>query len=174
MNTVPLSGKDTKVTISWLPAEVKQWEKPIVDSARRYNLDANFIAIIIMIESGGRPQAVSPVGAQGLMQVMPGTADEIARKYLKKPVQTYDLRDPATNIEFGTAYLAYLRDTFGAASQGPSWDVTAKVVSAGYNGGPGAAQRLVHGQGLEYQETILYSQKAVQLWQSRSQAKVNT
>ena len=167
----PLSANaTTKLTIDWLPPKVKRWEPFITEMGKKYNLDPNVIAIIMTIESGGNPQAVSKANAQGLMQVMPYTAKDIAAKHLKQPATSYDLLDPRTNIEFGTAYLAYLRNTYGGAQQGPSWEETVRLISAGYNGGPAAAIRLQKAQPLQYQETIHYSQKAVRLWQERHQA----
>jgi len=66
------------------------------------------------IESGGYSKAGSSADAQGLMQVTPPTAKDIAAKYLKKPASSYDLMDPRTSVEFGSAYLAYLRKNFGS------------------------------------------------------------
>jgi soluble lytic murein transglycosylase-like protein len=163
---MPLGAPQTNtITISHLPAEVKQWEEPLVEMSNKYNIDANFVAIIMTIESKGNPDAVSHVGAQGLMQVMPYTAEDIATKHLKEPMSSYDLNEPHTNIEFGVAYLAHLRDQFGSPYQGLSWKDTVKLVAAGYNGGPGAAMRLQKGQQLEHQETIDYAEKAMKLWE---------
>ncbi|RMC37537.1 lytic transglycosylase domain-containing protein [Paracoccus alkanivorans] len=70
----------------------------------------------------------SHVGAQGLMQLMPGTAEEMARK-LGEPYQRARLTsDPAYNARLGAAYLAGLRDRFGASSA---------LTASGYNAGPG-------------------------------------
>src|SRR6185437_8643165 len=105
--------------------------------AKRYNIDANFIAIIMTMESGGYSKADSGE-AQGLMQITPATAHDIATRYLKKPVSTYNLLDPQTSIEFGAAYLAELRGIYGEVDQGPSWMYTVELVAAAYNGGFGA------------------------------------
>lgn len=161
---VPLSAQQSQSAIMpRLPAEVQRWEEPLVRTAQKYDIDADFVAIIMTIESMGNPDAESPVGAQGLMQVMPYTAEDIAAKHLKQPVNEYDLKEPHTNIEFGVAYLAHLRDQFGEAHEDES---TVRLVAAGYNGGPGAALQLEKGQ-LEYQETIKYTEKAVALWRER-------
>ncbi len=66
---------------------------------------------LIRQESSFDPQAGSPAGAQGLMQLMPGTAADVARK-LGAP--SGPLTDPAVNLRLGTAYLAGLLDRFGA------------------------------------------------------------
>jgi len=166
-NHLPLHASVTSTPIPWLPEPVKRWEAPVHEMAKKYNIDPNLLMIIITMESGGNPKAQSGVGAQGLMQVMPGTAKDIAAKYLKKPRTSYDLYDPATNIEFGAAYLAYLRDEFGTANQAPTWDGTVELVAAGYNGGPGAAISLYKGEGLSDMQTVSYSRDALNMWRER-------
>lgn len=166
----PLQPQSSKVTIAWLPAGVKQWQSTIEQMADRYDIDPNIVAIIMTIESGGRADAKSPVGADGLMQIMPGTAGDIASKHLKQPVTTYNILDPATNIEFGTAYLAYLRNEFGNDTHAPTWNETAELIAAGYNGGPGAANNLEQGNGLRSAETVMYSRDVYNMWRERHAA----
>ena len=101
------------------------------------------------------------------MQVTPPTAHDIAARYLKKPVSHYNLSDPTTNIEFGVAYLAYLRGLFGTAQQGPDWNSSVELIAAGYNGGPGAAESLRAGNGLEDTQTVVYSRDAFNMWRER-------
>ena len=101
------------------------------------------------------------------MQLTPPTAKDVAAKYLKKPVTKYNLQDPRTNIEFGTAYLALLRDEFGEVNQGPSWDKTVELVAAGYNGGPLASNHLDRGLGLHDAQTVVYSRDAFNMWRER-------
>jgi soluble lytic murein transglycosylase-like protein len=167
---VPLNAQASAITIPWLPPTVKRWEAPVTEMAKKYNVDPNLIAIIITLESGGDPTAVSADNAHGLMQITPPTAKDIAAKYLKKPVTTYNLEDPQTNIEFGAAYLAYLRSEFGASEQGPSWNSTVELIAAGYNGGPGAAARLEKGTGLTDMQTVTYSRDAYNMWRERHAA----
>lgn len=163
-----------RLTIRWLPATVTRWRSDIEAMGKKYRLDPNFIAIIMTMESGGYSKAESPAGAEGLMQVTPPTAGDIAKKFLKEPRDSYDLLNPRTSIEFGTAYLAYLRDEFGAARQGPSWNETVELVAAGYNGGPGAANALEQGKGLRDTETVIYSRDAFNMWRERHAAKSPT
>ncbi|HVV67225.1 MAG TPA: transglycosylase SLT domain-containing protein [Candidatus Saccharimonadales bacterium] len=151
----------------WIPSTVKYWQTPINEEAKKYNIDADFVAIIMTMESGGDASAVSPDNAQGLMQVTPATAKDIASRYLKKPVKSYNLKDPKTNIEFGVAYLAELRKLYGETSQGPSWDQTAEIVAAGYNGGFLASAHLEDGKGLHDDQTIVYSRDAYNMWRER-------
>lgn len=163
---LPLKPETATIDSPWIPSTVKHWQSLIDQEAKAYNVDPDMIAIIMTMESGGYAKANSGE-AQGLMQIAPLTAKDIASKYLKKPATSYNLWDPRTNIEFGTAYLAYLRDTFGSWQQGPSWDSTVELVAAGYNGGPGAAASLVAGKGLEDAQTVVYSRDAFNMWRER-------
>jgi soluble lytic murein transglycosylase-like protein len=79
-------------------------------------------------ESNFRPDAVSPAGARGLMQVRPGTAGDLVR-WRGTQGDPGRLNDPATNIEFGQTYLEYLRDMSTTGGLLP------RVIAA-YNAGP--------------------------------------
>ena len=166
--TLPLATtvNDT-VGIPWLPASVQRWDKDINEMAARYDIDPDLLAIIMTIESGGHPQAESGVGAKGLMQIMPATAQDIASRYVKQPRQQYDLFDGRTSIEFGAAYLALLRNEFGMAEHGPTWNTTVELIAAGYNGGPSAASALNDGEGLRDMQTVSYSRDAYNMWRER-------
>ena len=166
---VPLQPKSSAITSPWIPATVKRWQGPIGEMAKKYDVNPDLIAIIMTLESGGYSKANSGF-AQGLMQVSPLTAKNIAAKFLKAPTKTYDIWNPRTNIEFGTAYLAYLRDQFGATDQGPSWNATVELIAAGYNGGPGAAGNLERGKGLHDMQTVVYSRDAYNMWRERHAA----
>ncbi len=155
------------ITAKWIPATVKHWSPMIDEMAQRYNLDPNFIAIIMTMESGGDANAVSPDNAQGLMQVTPLTAGDIAKRYLKTPANTYNLMDPQTNIEFGVAYLAELRDIYGEPAQSPTWNYSVELVAAAYNGGFGAANSIYKGEGLTDTQTLVYSRDAFNMWRER-------
>ncbi len=170
----PLQAKSSRITIPWIPATVKQWEKPITENAKKYDLDPNLIAIIMTLESGGYTKAHSEADAQGLMQVTPPTANDIAERYLKKPQERYDLYKPETSIEFGTAYLAMLRDEYGTAKQGPSWNVTVELLAAAYNGGFSAANAIEKGEGLNDTQTLNYSRDAFNMWRERHAQKSPT
>lgn len=166
----PLKPQANHITSPWIPATIKKWEAPIDQMATKYQVDPNLIAIIMTLESGGDPKAHSSAGANGLMQITAPTGKEILNKFLKQPKKShYDVANPTDNIEFGTAYLAYLRDTFGGWEQGPSWDSTVELVAAGYNGGAGAANRLFKGEGLTDTQTVVYSRDAFNMWRERYQ-----
>ena len=83
-------------------------------------------------ESEFNPAARSPVGARGLMQVMPETARQMARE-IREPFDVARLTtDGAYNARLGAAYLAGLRDRFGASTA---------LTASGYNAGPGRPAR---------------------------------
>ncbi len=85
-------------------------------------------------ESEFDPVVVSPAGAMGLMQVMPGTAKEMAAKVGVPYAKGRLTSDPAYNVTLGAAYLAQLVDEFGPA---------VALVAAGYNAGPTRPRRWI-------------------------------
>ena len=163
----PLSPESPSITAAWLPSTVTRWRIPIEDMSKKYNIDPNLVAIIITMESGGYSKAKSEAGAEGLMQITPLTAKDIASKYLKQPVSKYNLQDARTNIEFGTAYLAFLRDYFGGVDKGPDSISLVELIGAGYNGGPGTAQAMLDGEGLKDTQPVIYSRDAFNMWRER-------
>lgn len=80
--------------------------------SREYNLSPALIASVIRNESSFRPTAESDVGARGLMQVMPETAEWIAHKLKIDNYNFEQLYTPETNIRFGCWYLNYLSTLF--------------------------------------------------------------
>ncbi|WP_103171733.1 transglycosylase SLT domain-containing protein [Paracoccus sp. SY] len=97
-----------------------------------FGIPPELVLSIARQESEFNPAAQSHVGARGLMQVMPDTARQMARQ-IREP---YDLgrltRDGAYNARLGAAYLAGLRDRFGASTA---------LTASGYNAGPGRPGR---------------------------------
>lgn len=75
----------------------------IREASLRRQLDPDFVNAVIRAESNFHPRAVSPKGAQGLMQLMPGTAAKLG---------VTDPFDPRANVEAGTAYLSDLLDLY--------------------------------------------------------------
>jgi soluble lytic murein transglycosylase-like protein len=105
----------------------------LTEAALRHQLDPNLLLAVAETESGFRPDAVSPRGARGLMQLMPGTAGRFG---LTEP---FDLE---ANADAGARYLKEQLDRFGG-------DVA--LALAAYNAGPGAVLRY---RGIPpYQET---------------------
>src|SRR4051812_6914461 len=83
----------------------------IRQQAREKGVDASLIAAVIYTESHFRDQT-SRAGAKGLMQLMPSTADYIARKSGGTRFERADLATPQINIAYGTWYLRYLLDKY--------------------------------------------------------------
>ncbi|MDR3719812.1 MAG: lytic transglycosylase domain-containing protein [Bryobacteraceae bacterium] len=90
----------------------------IAGAAARHEIDPDFVASVVKAESRFNPTAVSPKGAQGLMQLMPGTAASLG---------VGNAFDPASNVEGGTALLRKLLDQYAGDAQ--------KALAA-YNAGP--------------------------------------
>lgn len=127
--------------LSALPALVPQANSPadLADQAAdRYGLPRALVRSVILAESAFDPAAVSPKGAIGLMQLMPGTARDLGA----------DPRDPAQNVDAGTRYL---RDLL------LRYDYRLWHALAAYNAGPGAVDS--HGGVPPYRETIQYIRK---------------
>ena len=109
----------------------------IETAARRSGLDPALILSVVMEESGGDPEARSPKGAMGLMQLMPATARELG---------VADRTDAAQNLEGGSRYLADMLGKFAGKLE---------VALAAYNAGPGTVSRL-GGRVPDYPETQRY------------------
>ena len=82
----------------WHP-RVQRWDALIQVEAERRGLDPDFLASLVWMESRGRPQAVGPVGAVGLMQVMPNEAG-----FTWRPTKA-ELMNPSTNLFWGARTL---------------------------------------------------------------------
>lgn len=162
----PMGFQQKGITIAWLPKTVQHFAPEIEKQAARYDIDANLVAIIMTLESGGYTKADSGV-ARGLMQVTPPTAGDIAKMYLKHPVKEYDLFAAKTSIEFGTAYLAHLRTMLCGKVGEITPSECAEAIAAGYNGGPGAALQLIKGNGLKANETLFYSRNTYNMWREQ-------
>ena len=94
----------------------------VAEAAQRFSLPETWIYAVLRTESAGRVGAVSPAGAMGLMQLMPGTW---ARQRTRFGLDA-DPFDPRDNIMAGTSYLRELYDSYGASG-----------FLAAYNAGPG-------------------------------------
>jgi soluble lytic murein transglycosylase-like protein len=112
------------------------YEQQIDSAAQKYGIDPAVLKGLIKQESGFDANAGSPAGAQGLTQLMPGTASAMG---------VTDLHDPAQSIDGGAHYLKMQLDRFGGDYS--------KALAA-YNAGPGAVQR--YGGVPPYSETQNY------------------
>jgi soluble lytic murein transglycosylase-like protein len=121
------------------------------EAARRYGLPPELLHSVARVESAYRVDAVSPKGAIGIMQLMPGTAAALEA----------DPRDPEQNVDAGVRHLRDLLVRYGGA--------TGKALAA-YNAGAGAVKKY---NGIPpYQETQLYVEKVLRnYWRLAGQAE---
>jgi soluble lytic murein transglycosylase-like protein len=131
-----------------------EFDEYIDEAAVRYKMPPALVRAVMHAESAFDPNAISQVGASGLMQLMPATAREM---YVK------DIFDPKDNIEGGVRYLRVLANEFDG-------DMV-KMVAA-YNAGPDAVKKY-GGQVPPYPETQAYVRKVISLYfQYKTQAQV--
>jgi soluble lytic murein transglycosylase len=132
-------------------------EDIIRQQARDKGLDASLIAAVIYAESHFRDQT-SHAGARGLMQITPQTADEIARKSGGTEFEQGDLATPQINIAYGSWYLRWLLDHYGANET---------LAVAAYNAGTGnvdkwiAADPGIRAADIPFPETRAYVEKVL-------------
>lgn len=99
------------------------WRPHVTHLAAKYDISPALLEALVWQESRWNNNAVSPVGARGLTQLMPGTARDLG----------VDPRDPLANLEGGARYLRMQLDTFNG-------DI--ELALAAYNAGPGRVARL--------------------------------
>ncbi|MYB01098.1 transglycosylase SLT domain-containing protein, partial [Candidatus Poribacteria bacterium] len=112
----------------------RYYAKTVEKYAEMYNVDTFLIAAMILEESRYNAEAVSWAGAIGLMQIMPATGRELARKLNIRRFRTSMLKQPDINIRMGTKYIGELNSWF---------DGNIMHVIGAYNGGPGRMERWV-------------------------------
>src|SRR5215468_3161504 len=123
-------------------------DEVVREASMRRQLDPDFVNSVIKAESNFHPRAVSPKGAQGLMQLMPGTAALLGVR---------DPFDPRANVEAGTTYLSSLLDLYH--------DDPIKALAA-YNAGP---ERVEQYHGVPpYPETVAYVSRVIRNLNQRS------
>jgi soluble lytic murein transglycosylase-like protein len=166
------SVEPSDLGIAWLPDSVQRWAALIEDAATRHAVDPQLVAIVLLVESGGDAQAMSPAGARGLMQVMPSTAAGIASARGMDWPGPEALLLPETAIDFGTWYLARQLASFGSA-QDPDWQRSVELAAAAYNGGPGTVTRHLAGASLPA-ETTRYRGWVGGMWRERGEASSTT
>jgi soluble lytic murein transglycosylase-like protein len=142
-NAIP-STADTEATGSFVkPIEPTTVPDPIdrivQEAAQRHKVDPALVKAVISTESDWNPHAVSRKGAEGLMQLIPETAERFG---VGNPM------DPAQNVEGGTTYLRWLLDRYNG---------DLRKTLAAYNAGEGAVDQF--GGVPRYRETQQYVQK---------------
>jgi soluble lytic murein transglycosylase-like protein len=122
--------------------EISAYDDLIVKTSDKYRVDAALVKAIIKAESNFNHRAVSPVGARGLMQLMPATATSL---------QVEDSFHPEKNIEGGVRYLRYLMNLFNG---------NLPLVLAAYNSGENTVLRYKN-RIPPYQETQTYVRRVL-------------
>jgi soluble lytic murein transglycosylase-like protein len=112
-----------KRVILQLKGDIAMYDDLINQASERYRIDSALVKAVIKAESNFNHRAVSPVGARGLMQLMPATAASL---------QVKDSFHPETNIDGGVRYLRYLMNLFNG---------NLPLVLAAYNAGENAVMR---------------------------------
>jgi hypothetical protein len=122
-------------------------EESIRDAAARHQLDPDFVASVIAVESNFDARAVSPKNARGLMQLIPGTSERLA---------VQDVFDARQNLDGGVRYLRELLDRYGQ---------NASLALAAYNAGPGRVDREAGIPSIT--ETRRYVARVLREWRKR-------
>lgn len=153
-----------KVKGGSMASDVERKYGDMIETAAFLNdYDKDLITAVIVVESEGNPNATSPVGAKGLMQLMPRTAIAMGAS---------NSRDPFQNILAGTKYLRHLEEEYSFTSP--------EEVLLAYNAGPVRAQRLVatdyDAREWGYVEKVMYTYRMIksQKVDSLREAKGNT
>lgn len=142
----PVASGDSDIIYKTVAkVEKKQVDiSPLIEKyATKYDLDPWLVRGVIQVESNFHPGAMSPVGAGGLMQLMPGTASYLGCQ---------DRFDPEQNIAAGARYLRMMLDRFGDTD----------LMIAAYNAGPGNVER--YGGVPPFAETQRYVVKVNKAW----------
>jgi soluble lytic murein transglycosylase-like protein len=139
--SAPAEGDDDAAPNAPAMVPPAQIDALVNDNAQAQSVDPALIKAIIANESGFNANATSNVGAQGLMQLMPGTAAGLG---------VTDSYDPAQNVAGGTKYIKGLLERFNG-------DV--RLAVAAYNAGPGAVEK--YGGVPPYAETQNYVQNVL-------------
>jgi D-alanyl-D-alanine carboxypeptidase len=117
------------------------WGPYIHEAAARYRVPEQWVRAVMQQESGGQEQAVSPVGAMGLMQVMPATYEGLRMRHGLGD----DPYEPHNNILAGAAYIREMYDRYGAPG-----------FLAAYNAGPDRVDQYLAGAANLPDETVNY------------------
>ena len=138
----------------------------IRQQAAEKRLDPALIAAVIYAETKFDPRP-SSAGAQGLMQILPGTAEFLAHRSGATTFSLSDLATPEVNIAYGSYYLRYLLDRYGgqvmlalAAYNGGETNVDRWIAQARTSGGQLTVQEIPFPETRAYVQRVLQAQQA--------------
>ncbi len=143
--------REKRVVIE-LKGPITDYEDLIAKASERYRVDPALVKAVIKAESNFNHRAISPVGARGLMQLMPATAAML---------QVEDSFHPENNIDGGVRYLRYLMNLFNG---------NLPLVLAAYNAGENTVLRY-NNRIPPYQETRTYVRRVLDYFDKYSSAK---
>jgi soluble lytic murein transglycosylase-like protein len=141
-----------KRVIVQLKGPMTDYEDLIAKASERYRVDSALVKAVIKAESNFNHRAVSPVGARGLMQLMPATAATL---------QVQDSFHPETNIDGGVRYLRYLMNLFNG---------NLPLVLAAYNAGENTVMRY-NNRIPPYRETQTYVKRVLDYFDKYSSGR---
>ena len=151
---VPSASASKLLAFFEISPSYRQVKHHLREAAGEHGVDMELLQALIATESGFDPQAVSPKGAVGLMQVMPATAERYGVVADGKLAVEKKLTDPRVNVRTGTRYLRDLLKMFPGQLE---------LALAAYNAGEGAVQRA--GNRIpNYRETQNYVRTVMQLY----------
>jgi soluble lytic murein transglycosylase len=153
-------GREALWWLSWPPAYHDLIEEVFPSGAA---IDRELVWAIMREESRYRVDARSSVGALGLLQLMPATAAQIARKQGFESFETEDLFDPRTNITLGSAYLAQLGSRFDGRMSATigSYNAGPNKVSSWLRGKDGRLEDDVWVENIPYDQTRAYVKRVL-------------
>jgi Transglycosylase SLT domain len=147
-------GRQRLFTYFEMSADFKAIKPLMREAAEKHKIELELLQAVIAVESGYNSRAVSPKGALGLMQIMPGTAARYGVVADKKKTVEAKLFDVRTNLHTGARYLVDLKRLFPNRLD---------LILASYNAGEGAVQRYKNTIP-PYKETQAYVQTVTELY----------